>query len=144
MRAYLSYFKLRFITSLQYRAAAWAGIATQVFFGFIFIMVYMAFYESGSAKLPMELPQLITYIWLNQSLLSLINLFYKDKELFMLVKKGDLAYELVRPKDLYFMWYFKIIGQRLAMVILRAIPFVIFLLLQQLKVLECLLSHLTL
>ena len=129
MRAYLSYFKLRFITSLQYRAAAWAGIATQVFFGFIFIMVYMAFYESGSAKLPMELPQLITYIWLNQSLLSLINLFYKDKELFMLVKKGDLAYELVRPKDLYFMWYFKIIGQRLAMVILRAIPFVIFLLL---------------
>ena len=129
MRAYLSYFKLRFITSLQYRAAAWAGIATQVFFGFIFIMVYMAFYESGSAKLPMELPQLITYIWLNQSLLSLINLFYKDKELFMLEKKGDLAYELVRPKDLYFMWYFKIIGQRLAMVILRAIPFVIFLLL---------------
>lgn len=129
MKAYFSYFKLRFITSLQYRAAAWAGIATQVFFGFVFIMVYIAFYESGSAKLPMELPQLITYIWLNQSLLSLINLFYKDKELFMLVKKGDLAYELARPKDLYFMWYFKIVGQRLAMVILRAVPFIIFLML---------------
>ena len=63
MRAYISYFKLRFITNLQYRAAAWAGIATQVFFGFIYIMVYIAFYESGSTKsLPMELPQLITYI----------------------------------------------------------------------------------
>ena len=70
MRAYLSYFKLRFITHLQYRAAAWAGIATQVFFGFVYIMVYIAFYESGSSSLPMELPQLITYIWLNQSLLS--------------------------------------------------------------------------
>lgn len=126
MRAYLSYFKLRFITNLQYRAAAWAGIATQVFFGFVYIMVYIAFYESGNASLPMELPQLITYIWLNQALLSLINLFYKDQELFNLVKTGNLAYELVRPKNLYFMWFFKIIGQRLAMVLLRSIPFLIF------------------
>mgnify|MGYP003300470811 CR=1 FL=1 len=128
MRCYLSYFKLRFITNLQYRSAALAGVTTQIFFGLIFIMVYMAFYESGNANLPMELPQLITYLWLNQSLLSLINLFYKDKELFLLVTKGNLAYELTRPKDLYFMWYFKIIGQRLAMVLLRIIPFSIFLL----------------
>lgn len=129
MKCYFSYFKLRFATSLQYRSAAWAGIATQLFFGFIYIMVYMAFYESGTATLPMELPQLITYLWLNQSLLSLINLFYKDKELFMLVKKGDIAYELARPKNIYFMWYFKIIAQRLAMVVLRFVPFIIFLLL---------------
>ena len=47
MSYYLSYFKLRFITSLQYRAAALAGISTQFFFGFVFIMVYVAFYESG-------------------------------------------------------------------------------------------------
>lgn len=128
MKCYLAYFKLRFITSLQYRAAAWAGIATQVFFGFVFIMVYMAFYESGSKSLPMELPQLITYVWLNQSLLSLIDLMYKDQELFNLIKTGNIAYELARPKNLYFLWYFKIIGQRLAMVILRGIPFIMFLL----------------
>ena len=128
MKAYFSYFKLRFITNLQYRAAAWAGIATQVFFGFVYIMVYMAFYESGgSSALPMELPQLITYVWLNQALLSLFNLFYKDQELFNLVKTGNIAYELARPKNLYFMWYFKVIGQRLAMVLLRSIPFLIFL-----------------
>lgn len=126
MKAYFSYFKLRFITNLQYRAAAWAGIATQVFFGFVYIMVYMAFYESGGKSLPMELPQLITYIWLNQSLLSLVNLFYKDQELFNLVKTGNIAYELIRPKNLYFMWFFKIIGQRLAMVTLRSIPFILF------------------
>ena len=129
MRAYFSYFRLRFITNLQYRAAAWAGIATQVFFGFVYIMVYIAFCESGSASLPMELDQLITYIWLNQALLSLINLFYKDQELFNLVKTGNIAYELARPKNLYFMWYFKIIGERLSKVLLRSIPFIIFLLL---------------
>lgn len=129
MKAYFSYFRLRFITNLQYRAAAWAGIATQVFFGFVYIMVYIAFYESGSAdKLPMELPQLITYVWLNQTLLSLTNLFYKDQELFNLIKTGNIAYELARPKNMYFMWYFKIIGERLSKVLLRAIPFIIFLL----------------
>ena len=128
MKCYLSYFKLRFITNLQYRTAAWAGIATQIFFGFVYIMVYIAFYESGSAKLPMSLPQLITYVWLNQALLSLFNLMYKDQELFNLVKTGNIAYELARPKNLYFLWYAKIIGQRLAMVILRGIPFFIFLL----------------
>lgn len=129
MKCYFAYFKLRFITNLQYRAAAWAGIATQIFFGFVYIMVYIAFYESGSKTLPMELPQLITYIWLNQALLSLINLFYKDQELFNLVKTGNIAYELARPKNIYFLWYFKIIGQRLAMVLLRCVPFLIFLIL---------------
>lgn len=128
MKSYFSYFKLRFITNLQYRAAAWAGIATQIFFGFIYIMVYLAFYESGSKELPMQLPQLVTYLWLNQALFTLVYLYYKDQELFNLVKTGNIAYELTRPKDLYFMWYFKIVGQRLAMVLLRLIPFIIFLL----------------
>lgn len=129
MKSYFSYFKLRFITNLQYRAAAWAGIATQIFFGFVYIMVYIAFYESGSKELPMQLDQLITYLWLNQALFTLIYMFYKDPELFNLVKNGNIAYELIRPKNLYFMWYFKIIGQRLAMVLLRFIPFIIFLVL---------------
>ena len=41
MRAYLNYFKLRIITNLQYRAAALAGIGTQLFFGLTYIMLYI-------------------------------------------------------------------------------------------------------
>lgn len=122
MRFYLSYFKLRFITGLQYRAAAWAGLATQLFFGLIFIMVYLAFYESGSGDTPMKIEELVSYLWLNQAFFSLFNMLYKDGEIFDLIKNGNIAYELVRPKKLYFMWYAKIIGQRLAMVTLRCIP----------------------
>lgn len=129
MKCYLSYFKLRFINDLQYRAAAWAGIATQIFFGLVYIMIYIAFYESGQKSLPMELPQLITYVWLNQLFLTLLSLFYKDMELFNLVKTGNLAYELVRPKNLFFMWYIKILGQRFSKVLLRAIPGLIIILL---------------
>ena len=122
MKAYITYFKLKFISSLQYRSAAWAGIATQFFFGFVYIMVYVAFYESGGNNLPMELPQVVTYLWLNQALLALVNQFTRDQELFKLVREGGISYELVRPKNLYFMWYFKIIGQRLANVTLRFFP----------------------
>ena len=122
MRVYISYFKLKFISGLQYRIAAWAGIATQFFFGFVYIMVYVAFYESGGNNLPMELPQVVTYLWLNQALLALVNQFTRDQELFKLVREGGISYELVRPKNLYFMWYFKIIGQRLANVTLRFFP----------------------
>ena len=125
MKAYITYFKLKFISSLQYRSAAWAGIATQFFFGFVYIMVYVAFYESGGKHLPMELPQVVTYLWLNQSFLALVNQFSRDQELFKLIREGGISYELARPKNLYFMWYFKIIGQRLANVTLRFIPLIL-------------------
>lgn len=125
MKAYFTYFKLKFISSLQYRAAAWAGIATQFFFGFVYIMVYIAFYESGGNNIPMELPQVVSYLWLNQAFLALVNQFTRDQELFKLIRDGGISYELTRPKNLYFMWYFKIIGQRLANVTLRFIPLVV-------------------
>ena len=125
MKAYYTYFKLKFISGLQYRAAAWAGIATQFFFGFVYIMVYVAFYETGGTNLPMDLSQVVTYLWLNQAFLALVNQFSRDQELFHLIREGGISYELVRPNNLYFMWYFKVLGQRLANVTLRFIPLII-------------------
>lgn len=125
MKFYFSYFKLRFITSLQYRAAALAGIATQIFFGLVFIMVYLAFYDSNSSNYPMQLNELVSYLWLNQIFFSLVYLFYKDNEIFNLIKNGNIAYELVRPRKLYYMWFSKILAQRLANVLLRCLPVII-------------------
>ena len=125
MRFYLSYFKLRFITQLQYRKAALAGIATQFFFGLVYIMVYLAFYESSSNNGPMNVGELVSYLWLNQAFFALIYMYYKDNEIFNMIKNGNIAYELLRPKKIYFMWFSKIIGQRLADVTLRFLPVLI-------------------
>ena len=125
MKFYISYFKLRFITGLQYRAAALAGLSTQFFFGIIFAMVYIAFYESNDVNAPMQLTELVSYLWLNQVFFSLINMFYKDKEIINMIKSGNIAYELARPKRLYFMWFSKILGSRVSMVILRSLPILI-------------------
>lgn len=122
MKIYISNFKLRFVSSLQYRAAALAGIPTQIFFGLVYIMVYLAFYESNDSSVPMNFAQLASYLWLNQIFFSLINMWYRDQEIFNLIKNGNISYELCRPVDIYNMWYSKVISTRLASVCLRAIP----------------------
>ncbi|WP_373665443.1 hypothetical protein [Sporomusa silvacetica] len=52
------------INGLQYRAAAIAGMSTQFFWGFMYGMIYEAFFASTTAVLPITLKQLITYVWL--------------------------------------------------------------------------------
>lgn len=125
MSSCISYFKLKFKAGLQYRMAALAGIFTQFFFGFVYIFVYVAFYESDSSNIPMKLPELISYIWLCQAFFAMINLWYKDSEIINLIKSGDIAYELTRPQDLYFMWYSKILGDRLSKVTARFLPIIL-------------------
>ena len=126
MKSYLSYFKLKFKTGLQYRAAALAGISTQIFFGIVYITVYVAFYESDATSLPMKLSELVSYLWLNQCFFSLIYMWYKDKEIINLIKLGNIAYELCRPQNLYLMWASKLLGERLSKVLLRFLPVIIF------------------
>ena len=61
MMAYLNYFKLRLITNLQYRSAALAGILTQLFFAGLYIMLYLALYESNKGVTPpMNLSSIVT------------------------------------------------------------------------------------
>lgn len=122
MRFYLSYFKLRFISGLQYRIAALAGLSTQFFFGFVYMMVYAAFYETKANGEIIEFNQLVSYLWLGQAFFALINTFYKDKEIINMIINGNIAYELVRPKSVYFMWFSKILGTKLSSVILRCFP----------------------
>lgn len=125
MKSYISYFKLKFIIGLQYRAAAIAGLSTQFFFGFVYVSVYVAFYESGSSNIPMPLNQLVSYVWLGQAFFALIYMWYKDKEIINMIKSGNIAYELSRPQDLYLMWLSKIYGEKLAKVTLRFLPVLI-------------------
>lgn len=125
MRAYISVFKLRLLNGMQYRAAALAGIATQFSWGFITIMVFEAFYKNAIGTPPITLKELITYIWLQQSFLAFVMLWFRDHELFDLITNGNIAYELCRPCELYGFWYAKLLAQRLSSAILRCLPILI-------------------
>ncbi len=121
MTAYWAVVSARFRMFLQYRAAAVAGIGTQLFFGLVMVMVYGAFYRSTTAPQPMTYPEVVTYIWLGQALLGLLP-WSLDLEVLATIRSGNVAYELLRPVDLYSFWYVRLLGARLASTLLRAVP----------------------
>lgn len=125
MKAYISYFKIKFKNGLQYRAAAFAGIATQFAWGFMYIMIYESFYNSNISKAPMKLSQLSSYIWLQQAFLTLFMVFFLDNDIFDLISSGNVSYELCRPLDIYNIWFSKSCATRLSKVILRFFPILI-------------------
>ncbi len=126
MKAYIHYFKLRFITNLQYRAAALAGIATQFFFGMVFILVYYAFYKSNpNSSLPMVWNNLVTYMWLQQAFYALVYPYERDEELSNMIKSGNLAYEIIRPQNLFIKFYVKMIAKKTVSSLLRFFPVII-------------------
>lgn len=125
MKALLGIFKMRFKLILTYRMAAIAGLATQLFFGLVMVMIYFAFFESsGGQGFPMTLEQTVTYIWLGQALLFLLP-WMGDREVQAMIRNGDFVYELVRPVDLYNFWLYRIQGQRLAGTALRSVPLIL-------------------
>ncbi|OGO85735.1 MAG: hypothetical protein A2Y24_04355 [Clostridiales bacterium GWE2_32_10] len=93
-------------TYLQYRVVALAGVATQLFWGFMYIMIYEAFYQNFSGNSNISLEQLITYLWLQQAFIMFIYFFLKDDDLFEMITSGTIAYELARPCNIGYHLYF--------------------------------------
>ena len=121
MTPYLAMFKARFRLLLQYRAAALAGFATQLFWGGIRVMIFDAFYRSTTVAQPMTLAQTVSYLWLIQALLMLVP-WNIDAELRNLIRSGGVVYELARPTDLYWLWFSRSVAGRTAPAVLRALP----------------------
>ena len=108
---------------LQYRAAAVAGMSTQIFWGWIRVMIFGAFYASTVDPQPMSYAEVVDYVWLGQALLMLIPIWV-DQDIRGLVRQGTVAYELVRPLDLYAYWYARSGASRRAPALLRAEPII--------------------
>lgn len=126
LRKYLSFFRIRLVTGLQYRTAAWAGLCTQFFWGMMEIMIFKAFYATGTtSSYPMELSQVIDYLWLQQAFLTMFFVWNSGNDILELIRNGDIAYELVRPMDLYNQWLVKNLAERTAKVLLRFWPVVL-------------------
>jgi ABC-2 type transport system permease protein len=106
---------------LQYRAAAWAGCVTQVFWGLIRLMIFEGFYRSTTSPQPISYPQIVSYIWLSQAMLAL-TIWNVDTDVRQLIREGTIAYELARPVDLYGFWYARGLAGRVAPAALRAGP----------------------
>jgi ABC-2 type transport system permease protein len=121
LRPYLAILSARFRMLLQYRAAALAGLWTQIFFGFVILGIYEAFYRSSTREQPMTFAQIASYVWLGQALLAMLP-WNADAEVRAMVRTGAVAYELCRPIDLYGLWFARALASRTAPTVLRAVP----------------------
>lgn len=121
MKKYLSFFRIRFIAGLQYRAAALGGIATQFVWGGMRILMFWAFYRNGENSFPMTFPELSSYIWMKEAFLPFMAYFF-DNEIFESITSGNIGYELCRPCDVYTMWFTKNVAIRLSKMMLQCLP----------------------
>ena len=125
LRPYAAVFAGRLQVTLQYRAAALAGFATQLWFGAIRVLIFVAFYAGGSAHAPMSLGNAITYTWLGQAFLAFLP-WSADPEITEMVRSGAVAYERLRPVDTYAWWYARAVAWSVARVLPRAALMVAF------------------
>jgi len=119
--AYWAILSARFRALLQYRAAAAAGFGTQLFWGLIRVMIFGAFYQSSDAAQPMSYEDVVSYVWLGQAMILLV-LFRPDVEVQAMIRSGTVAYEMLRPLDVYSVWFTRAVAMRTAPVLLRAVP----------------------
>ncbi len=125
MPSYWAVLSAQFRALLQYRAAALAGLGTQVFWGLIRVMIFQAFFRSTTAEQPMEVNDVLTYVWLGQAFLALLP-WNQDNDLRTMIRTGGVGYELLRPVDLYGFWYCRALAFRTAPTLLRAVPLIAF------------------
>jgi len=124
MTPYLAIASARFRTLLQYRGAALAGSGTQLLFGFVRIMVLEAFYRSSSTPQGFTFAEAVGYIWLGQVTFTMLP-YNLDRDVRDQVRTGTLAYELVRPVDLFLFWYSRALAWRTAPMFLRSLPMLV-------------------
>ena len=122
MTAFFALHRIRFINTLQYRTAAFAGLMTQFAWGFMYILAFMAFYEANPYAFPMSLQQTVAYIWLQQAFMAIFFIWMYDNSIFEAIESGQISYELVRPMDLYGKWFVQTAATRMARALLRCLP----------------------
>lgn len=124
MTSYFAYFKIKFLNEIQYKAAAMAGILTQLAWGAMYIMLYTVFLNNTSNQ-TMTISQMSTYIWLQQGLFMLYNIWSIDNKILEQIKDGSISMELIKPVELYKIWHAKTLGRKIALGILRMIPIIV-------------------
>lgn len=126
LRPYRASFAAQFAMLLAYRSAALAGVATQVWWGGLKIMVYSSFYASKADQVvPLQLADTISYTWIAQALLAMLP-WIADPALVDDVRSGAVAHDRLRPVDTYALWYARSAGWLAMRVIPRALMLGVF------------------
>lgn len=126
MKTYSKIFKTKLQEQLHYKGSYISGVLCQIGFGFMHILLYLAFFENGVPQ-DFSIPQMVTYVWLGQAFFAMFH--YGDnckKHISNEIVTGNVCYQLIKPINLYNLWLAEVWFTGVSMAIVRCIPLLIF------------------
>jgi viologen exporter family transport system permease protein len=104
-----------------YRIASVSGIFTNTIFGFILCGVYLTLWRERPGLGGYDVPDALTFVWLQQGLLMPIGIFgaTTTNELGERVRSGEIAVDLYRPTQLLLWWMSVDLGRAMFQLLVR-------------------------
>ena len=100
MRVYWELARRGYRRYAAYPGATYAGLFTNVVFGFLIAYILLAVYEGRDVIGGYDVRDAIAYVWISQGLLTVVGVFGAGwYELARRVQTGDVATDLQRPLD---------------------------------------------
>lgn len=120
MRLFWEITRLAFRRQLTYRAAAWAGLATNIFFGLLRAMVMIALFGARDQVAGMTVQDAIIYTGLTQAVIAYLMIFgwYAVMDS---VHSGEIAADLLRPLGYLRFWLAVDMGRAAVNLLLRGV-----------------------
>lgn len=112
MRLYLEVARRAFRRATVYRSAYVAGILTNAFFGALRSFVFIALYRATHEMAGFSLPDVLSYTWATQSLISIGAGWIFGADLLTSIRTGDVVTDLMRPWNFYTYWLSRSLGER--------------------------------
>jgi ABC-2 type transport system permease protein len=124
MRLFLELARCSFQRQLTYRAATFAGLATNFFFGMLRVAVMVALYGARNDVAGMSLREAITFTGLSQALIGFLSLF-GWYEMMNSIYTGAVAYDLLKPMGYFNFWLAQDLGRALAQLVMRGLTIMV-------------------
>jgi len=106
-----------------YPGATYAGLFTNVVFGFLIAYILLAVYEQADVIGGYDVRDAIAYVWIAQGLMSVVGIFGAGwYELARRVQTGDVATDLQRPLDIQRAELAQDVGRAGYQAVWRAVP----------------------
>jgi ABC-2 type transport system permease protein len=109
---------------MTYRTAMVAGLATNLFFGFLRAMVLIALYDGRTEVNGLSLEAAITFVGLSQALIIFLRVF-GSFDLLQTVYSGDIGSDLLKPISLFKFWLAKDVGRAIFNLVTRGVLFLL-------------------
>jgi ABC-2 type transport system permease protein len=121
MRLFWEICRISFRRQMAYRAANWAGLFTNLFFGLLRAALLLALYGSRHEVVGITKAGAVTFTGLTQAIIAFLYIFGSYSGLMSAVYSGEIAADLLKPSDFFLFWMAKDLGGSLVSLFMRGL-----------------------